>query len=215
MSHRLVVALAALVLVSACSDGTGVSDRLTGPNNIVGNPPPPAFGGTLLGTFDAGGDEVGKVSRAPDGLSLEVSNGTARPPAQPFRFRIATVEYNANAALTEFWMNLPQQRLPAVLQGKVPPLQRGRIHVQNGVTTGIGHIVSQFDKKNGGYWLIDMTQFTQQYDVCVPSCQNPTWVNCLTINVPVVAVFYRTVGRRDLFNPYPSQPSIMNFATQF
>jgi hypothetical protein len=40
-------------------------------------------------------------------------------------------------------------------------------------------------------------------------------VNCLTVNTPVVAVFYRTVGSRDLFNPYPSQPAIMNFATQF
>ena len=220
MSLRLAVALSALVVTTACADGAGgPADQLFGPSAVVGNPPPPAFGGAVVGTFSAAQVD-GKRSYALPGLSLELEGGTGsgNPPQGDFRFILNNVEYNANPGNTIFWMAFPNQPLPPDLQGKIPPLKKGRIVVQNGASVGSG-VIAAFDQKNGGYWLIELNQFTQPYEVFVPGCTNQNWVNCITLDAPVVAVFYRILGvdreGRLLFESYPSEPSMLTFASRF
>jgi hypothetical protein len=64
-----------------------------------------------------------------------------------------------------------------------------------------------------------MSQFTQPYEVFVPGCRNQNWVNCVTLDAPVVAVFYRLLGfdrqGKPLFESFPSKPSSLTFATGF
>jgi hypothetical protein len=174
----------------------------------------------VLGEFEAA-DTDNKVSRAPSGLSLEREGGsgnTGNPPSGVFTFLISDVEYNANSQNTLFWMNFPNQPLPPELEGKLPPLKRGRIEVKNLQSRGTG-VIAAIDEKNGGFWLIEMSQFTQPYEVFVPGCANQNWVNCITLDAPVVAVFYRLVGfdqrGKPLFESYRSLPSSLTFATGF
>lgn len=221
MSFRFAVALSALVVATACADSAGgPANQLLGPAAVIGNPPPPAFSGSVVGDFQAA-DSDAKASRVMPGLSLELeggSGGTGNPPKGIFRFRISGVEYNADSANTKFWMPFPFQPLPANLRGKIPPLKKGRIVVENGKSVGTG-VIAAFDDANGGYWLIELSQFTQPYEVFVPGCRNQNWVNCITLDAPVVAVFYRILGvdrnGNLLFESYPSAPSFLTFASRF
>lgn len=221
MSLRIVIALSALAIVTGCADGAGgPADALVGPNAVVGNPPPPAFSGKVMGTFEV--SEIdGKVARTQMGLSLERETGssqTGEPPEGTFRFLVENVEYNADSANLKFWMAFPRQPLPGSLKGRFPNFQRGRITVQNGKSVGTGVIID-IDEKNGGFWLIPMNQFTQPYEVFVPGCQNPNWVNCITLDAPIVAKFFRVIGYdedgRPIFEGFTSQPSSLAFATGF
>jgi hypothetical protein len=211
MSHRVLVALSALVLVSACADGTGPADRSSGPNNIVGNPPPPAFDGTVIGDFESATLE-GRVSRLPTGLSLEREGSSTQAPQGAFRFTISPVEYNANAALTEFWMTFPPQTVPANVAQLIPKPKQGRVVVSNGKSVGSGVIVA-FDQANGGWWIIELSNLTQPYDVFQRACPGRTWANCITLNAPVIAYFYPTTGPQSMV--YPSKPGFLRFTTQF
>jgi len=221
MSLRVAFALTALVVAAACADGAGgPADQLFGPNAVVGNPPPPAFSGKVMGTFQVT-DADGKVSRAPAGLSLEREGGsgqTGDPPSGIFRFLIETVEYNADPQNLKFWMNFPRQALPRELQGKFPEFKRGRIVVENGQSVGTGVIID-IDEENDGFWLISMEQFTQPYEVFVPGCRNQNWVNCITLDAPIVAKFFRVIGFDDrgspIFEGFTSEPSSLTFATAF
>ena len=217
MRSRIALAVTALALVSACADGSGGADGLVGPNPLTGNPPPPAFTGAVAGYFEPSPVEEHRAHTGISGLSLQVTQGGTNPPTTRFRFAISVVEYNADPNLSSFWLNFPRQTLPTALQGHVAPLIRGRIVYQNGQSTGIGTIIAR-DSKNRGWWIIDLSQFTQPYNVFLPSCPNQNWVNCLTLNAPVIATFYRIVesgdGSRQV-EAYPSKPSTLYFATGF
>ena len=223
MSLRYAFALTALVVAAGCADGSGGSaSALLGPSAVVGNPPPPAFSGSIVGRFGIDqGDN--KVARVLPGISLEREEGlggstTGEPPRGIFTFIVRGVEYNADVEQETFWMNFPHQPLPKVLQGRFPNFKRGRIVVQNGQSVGSGVIIS-IDDENGGFWLISMAQFTQPYEVFVPGCQNTNWVNCITLDAPVVAKFFRVIGFDDRGNPifegFESAPSMLTFAELF
>lgn len=224
MSLRYAFALTVLVVAAGCADGSGgPASALVGPNAVVGNPPPPAFSGSVIGSFGIDqGDE--KVARLMPGLSLEREGGsgegstTGEPPRGTFRFIVRGVEYNADPENLVFWMNFPQQPLPQELQGRFPNFKRGRIVVQNGQSVGTGVIIA-IDGENGGFWLISMAQFTQPYEVFVPGCQNQNWVNCITLDAPIIAKFFRVIGFDDRGNPifegFESAPSSLTFAELF
>jgi hypothetical protein len=216
MRHRIALSIAALALVSACADGSGGPGALLGPSYVAGNPPPPAFTGAIGGFFRSSPVDERRASTL-GGLSLSVSTTGNNPPAGVFRFSLAPVEYNADQSLTSFWMNFPYQPLPRALQGLIPPLPRGHIVYKNGQSTGSGIILAR-DDANGGWWLIHLNQFTQPYNVFLPSCQNTNWVDCLTLDAPVFAIFYRViedVEGQKRFETYPSITSQLNFATGF
>lgn len=218
MRHRIALTIATLALVSACADGSGGPDALFGPSAVTGNPPPPAFTGAVGGFFESSTVDEQRSAPAISGLSLAFSATSGNnPPTERFRFSISPVEYNADPSLTSFWMNFPYQPLPRALQGLIPPLPRGHIVYKNGQSTGSGIILAR-DDVNGGWWLIHLSQFTQPYNVFLPSCQNTNWVDCLTLDAPVFAIFYRVTedaqGQKS-FETYPSITSQLNFATGF
>ena len=216
MRPRFAIALSTLALVSACADGSGGASGVFGPSAVVGNPPPPAFTGAVGGFFTTDPTDERRSTTSVSGLSLSVS-ANQNPPTGQFRFSISPVEYNADPSLTTFWLNFPYQPLPRALQGFIPPLPRGHIVVRNGQSTGSGIIIAR-DDVNKGWWLIHLSQFTQTYNVLLPSCQNTNWTDCLTLDAPVFAIFYRVVetpdGQRSV-ETYPSAPSTLNFATGF
>ena len=216
MRPRLAIAISTLALIAACADGSGGASGLLGPNAVIGNPPPPAFTGAVGGYFEPSTTDELRSTTAASGLSLSLT-ASQNPPTERFRFSISPVEYNADPSLSSFWMNFPYQPLPRALQGFIPPLPRGHIIYRNGQSTGSGIIMAR-DDANKGWWLIHLSQFTQPYNVFLPSCQNTNWTDCVTLNAPVFAIFYRVVesptGQRSI-ETYPSAPSTLFFATGF
>lgn len=204
MQRRLVPMLATLALIAACADSpTGPNDGALAIASAASNPPPPSFGGTLVGDFDVSGT-FGKRSlgATAQGLSLEVGSG-----GYHHRFTISPVEYNANTAQTAYWMNFPSR-----------PLGKGRIYYSNGQTTGSG-LIADFDQANNGWWVIDLAQFTGAYNVFGPCTNTANWVNCVELTKPIVATFVRTVGTdengKEINEKLTSDPALLRFATDF
>lgn len=212
MQHRIVPVVAAMAMLVACADAPSGPSTLAFSDvtaSALGNPPPPAFEGSLVASFDLAS---GKASRLTPGLSLSVSGSSLS-----HRFVLSHVEFNANSEQTQYWMNFPRQPYPREW-GLGTALPRGRILQKDGASVGSGIIASR-DERNGGWWLIDMTQFTVPYNVFVNGCQNPNWLNCVTLNVPVVAEFVRITGRGENGEPIVerrrSNPATMSFAERF
>jgi hypothetical protein len=55
--------------------------------------------------------------------------------------------------------------------------------------------------------------------VFVPGCQNQNWINCITLDAPIIAKFFRVIGYdkdgKPIFEGFESEPSSLTFAEAF
>jgi hypothetical protein len=198
MRSRTIVSLAGLALVAACSQ-----DAITTPVDAASDvgaaatPPPPLLRGRIQSDFTA----------VPAGARVAPEAGFFH------RFMIFPVEFTANEDQSLMVMRFPLQTVPPGAGG-IGPISRGDIEYKNGQTLAKGRIF-EFDQRNNGFWVVDLTPISMQGNVFVPSTCQVTTNNCWDLAVSLPADFYHIIGTDEsgnlIFEVIPAPPSPLRY----